>query len=190
MQPERASLDPANWMPLYGRELYQYALSRVDHPEEAEDLLQETLLSALKGRDGYKGEASEKNWLYSILKNKIVDFYRKKAGGRKTQQLPELNSQEDHWFDEAGAWQEQSRPVDWHFTSTAVEQKELRRIIEQCKEDLKEVQRQVFILKYLEEKDADFICKVLNISASNYWVLLHRCRLQMRTCVEHHWLKN
>lgn len=190
MEKSNALLNPNEWVKSYGQLMYQYAFARVSDSDEAADLIQETLLAALKGLDNFKGEASEKNWLFSILKNKIVDFYRRKASNRNTQQLPELNEGDDAWFNGEGSWQTSSRPVDWNYSQTTTERKELHTIIEQCKEDLKEVQRQVFVLKYMEERDADFICKVLNISASNYWVLLHRCRLQMRTCVEHYWLKN
>ena len=190
MVNQQSKLNPAQWVKLYGNVLYRYTIARVDDSEEAADLVQETMLAALKGAVAYKGEASEKNWLFSILKNKIVDHYRNKASRRTFQELPELDEDESHWFDTEGRWQANGIPLEWCYSQTPAERKELQRIIEQCKEDLKEVQRQVFVLKYMEDRESDFICKVLNISASNYWVLLHRCRLQMRTCVEHHWLKN
>jgi len=47
----------------------------------------------------------------------------------------------------------------------------------------------VFTLRHLEDLESDEICKVLNISTSNYWVLIYRARLQMRDCVEKKWLK-
>ena len=41
--------------------------------------------------------------------------------------------------------------------------------------------------KFLEEKESDEICKELEISASNYWVILHRAKLQLRKCLEKNW---
>jgi RNA polymerase sigma-70 factor (TIGR02943 family) len=191
MESIQNTLQPSAWVKNYGNILYQYAFSRVDDSEEAADLVQETLLAGLNGSKNYKGEASEKNWLFSILKNKIIDHYRAKAKKRSVQALPEINDDhDDHWFDGNGGWQLNGKPQQWDYAGTMTERKELQNIIDRCREDLKELQRQVFVLKYMEDRDADFICKVLNISTSNYWVLLHRCRLQMRTCVEHHWLKN
>jgi RNA polymerase sigma-70 factor (ECF subfamily) len=190
METIQNRLQPSSWVKNYGNILYQYAFSRVDDSEEAADLVQETLLAGLNGSKNYKGEASEKNWLFSILKHKIIDHYRNKAKKRNVQALPELNEDEEHWFDTNGGWQMNERPQAWDYAGSHTERKELQSIIDRCREDLKELQRQVFVLKYMEDRDADFICKVLNISTSNYWVLLHRCRLQMRTCVEHHWLKN
>lgn len=184
------SANAAEWLKLYGNLLYQYALARVGNSLEAEDLIQDTFLSALKGLDGFKGEASEKNWLYSILKNKIIDHYRKKATTRVFTPSFSLSDTDDLWFEAGGHWITQAQPANWNAGQTATEQKELQQIIERCKEVLKELQKQVFVLKYMEDQEPDFICKVLNITTTNYWVLLHRCRLQMRNCVEINWVKN
>ncbi|HVM88815.1 MAG TPA: sigma-70 family RNA polymerase sigma factor [Puia sp.] len=182
--------EPQNWLELYGDLLFQYALPRVNDSMVAEDLVQETFLSALKALSGYKGEASEKNWLFSILKNKIIDHYRKKAREREMNDFPDLQQLTDEWFDEEGNWAENKMPKDWHNAEDLIERKEMQKIINWCKEHLKSVQQQVFTLKYMEELDSEQICKVLNISSSNYWVLIHRAKLQMRDCVEKHWLKN
>jgi DNA-directed RNA polymerase specialized sigma24 family protein len=50
---------------------------RVCVPEVAEDLVRETLLAAVRSREKFGGCSSERSWLVGILKNKIVDYYRK-----------------------------------------------------------------------------------------------------------------
>ncbi len=45
----------------------------------AEDLVQETMLSAYQARDKFRGGSSERTWLVSILKRKIIDHYRKQS---------------------------------------------------------------------------------------------------------------
>lgn len=182
--------NPQKWLENYGDMLYQYALPRVNDSTTAEDLVQETFLSALKGLDGYKGEASEKNWLFTILKNKIIDYYRKKGTEQATASMPDLRVVEDDWFNEDGRWAENKFPKDWDASDNPAERKEIQRIINWCKDHLKNLQQHVFTLKYMEDLDSDEICKVLNILSSNYWVLIHRARLQMRDCVEKYWLKN
>ncbi|NIR14014.1 MAG: hypothetical protein GWN86_08695, partial [Desulfobacterales bacterium] len=72
------TLDPEAWVDQYGDYLYRYAISRIHEPAVAEDLVQETLLAALQGKEGFKGRSSEKTWLTGILKYKIVDYIRKK----------------------------------------------------------------------------------------------------------------
>lgn len=190
MGKQAIKADPQKWLELYGNILYQYALPRVNDSVIAEDLVQETFLSALKGLPGYKGEASEKNWLFTILKNKIVDHYRKKATEQAVTTMPDLKLVEDDWFNEGGQWAENKMPKDWHAADNPVERKEIQKIINWCKDNLKTLQQHVFILKYMEDLNSDEICKVLNITPSNYWVLIHRARLQMRDCVEKYWLKN
>lgn len=182
--------NPQNWLGLYGDLMYQYCLPRVNDNIIAEDLVQETFLSALKGLDGFKGEASEKNWLFAILKNKIIDHYRKKAKELTVISNADPVIEDDSWFNDEGRWVDNKRPRDWTVKESPAEQKEIQKIINLCKDALKTVQQQVFILKYMEDMESDDICKVLNITPSNYWVLLHRARLQMRDCVEKNWIKN
>ncbi len=190
MEKPAVKSNPKQWLELYGDLLYQYTLPRVNDVELAEDLVQETFLSALKGLKGFKGEASEKNWLFSILKNKIIDHYRKKSKEQLTIEIPDLQLMEDEWFDSEGGWAENRMPKNWHPADNTVERKEIQKIIIWCRDHLKEIQQQAFTLKYMEELDSHEVCKVLNITASNYWVLMHRARLKMRDCVEKHWVNS
>src|SRR6187549_3469283 len=73
--------DPSKWVDLYTDYLFSYAFFKTGNREEAEDLVQETFLSAFKSLSGFKGNSTEKTWLTSILKNKIIDYYRKKKSG-------------------------------------------------------------------------------------------------------------
>lgn len=66
----------------HGDCLYRYALPRVRKPELAQDLVQETLHSAMRALDRFAGQASERSWLCGILKHKICDHLRTR--GRET----------------------------------------------------------------------------------------------------------
>ena len=52
-------MDPRGWVERYGDYLYRFAVARVRAQSVAEDLVQETLLAAWKGRARYDGTASE-----------------------------------------------------------------------------------------------------------------------------------
>ena len=78
-EPPERFLDPDHWVDAYGDYLYRCALQKVRDPAIAEDLVQETFLAALKSQKSFQGKASEKNWLVGILKNKVMDFWRKKS---------------------------------------------------------------------------------------------------------------
>ncbi len=184
MEEQNFSINPQNWLSKYGDSMYQYLLPRVNDSNEAQDILQDTFLSGLKGLSGYKGVASEKNWLFAIMKNKLIDYYRIKAKNQFIFQIPDLNSIDDEWFDIDGKWTTTKIPSTWESNISSFEKKEIQNIINICKENLNEMYKNVFVLKYLEGLESAEICKVLNISSSNYWVLLHRARLQMRECIE------
>ncbi len=70
-------LNPKEWIKQYSNVLFRHALLRVNDREIAKDLVQDAFLSALKNVSNFRGEVSEKNWLFAILKNKIIDHYRK-----------------------------------------------------------------------------------------------------------------
>jgi RNA polymerase sigma-70 factor (ECF subfamily) len=180
---DHPAIDPATWVNRYGDLLFRYLMARMNDRVAVEDIVQDTFLSALKGLKGFKGESSEKSWLFAIARNKMIDHFRKSSR--------ELIEFSDHayagdadWFDKDGQWVQERIPLDWKSGPDEIERKEIQAIILRCKEHLKKVQDQVFTLKYMEGMTADAICKVLGITSSNYWVLIHRARLQMRECVE------
>ena len=72
-------LDPHTWVKSHADYLYAYTIKRIADEEQAKDLVQETFLAALEKVDRFEGKSSERTWLTAILKNKIIDVYRKKS---------------------------------------------------------------------------------------------------------------
>lgn len=62
----------------YFMEIYSYVMTIVKNPEQAEEITQETFYRAIKGKDGYRGDAGEYTWLCAIAKNLCMDSFRKK----------------------------------------------------------------------------------------------------------------
>lgn len=181
-----AQLDATKWVNDYGDMLYRYALPRVNDSDVAKDLVQDTFLAAWRNHDNFKGEISEKNWLYAILKNKIIDHFRK-ASTRLTDSLPGM-ADDDPYFDEVQHWKQAANPGEWNTESDGlVTKKEFYKVLQDCKTKLKQIQDTVFTMKYLDGLESEEICKVLNLTTSNYWVLIHRAKLQLRACLEKNW---
>lgn len=65
-------IDPDRWIDLYSDYLYNYTITRVSSRDVAQDLVQDTFLAALKSMKNFKGEANERTWLISILKEKLL----------------------------------------------------------------------------------------------------------------------
>ncbi|MCP9753534.1 sigma-70 family RNA polymerase sigma factor [Ferruginibacter sp. HRS2-29] len=177
--------DPDAWVDNYSDELYRYALSRVSDKGFAEDIVQDTFLSAWRSRETYAENASEKNWLYAICKNKIIDHFRKVSGNA----IHLSSAEEDIYFDESEHWRANASPKNWPVDyHQYIETKEFYTVLEGCRKKLKSVQQSVFVMKFMEELEPDHICATLNITSSNYWVLIHRCKLHLRSCLEKNWL--
>ncbi len=166
--------------------LYRFALPRVNDADLAKDLVQDTFLAAWRNAENFKGEISEKNWLFTILKNKIIDHYRK-ASTRLTENFSD-KAGEDAFFDEDSHWMANAAPKDWKADEPKnIERKEFYTVLDSCRKRLKEMQANVFSMKYLDDLESEEICKALGITPSNYWVLLHRAKLQLRSCLEKNW---
>ena len=182
---------PAQWPDRYGDQLYRFALSRVSAAEVAEELVQETFLSALDGLAMFRAEASERTWLFVILRRKIIDYYRRQA--RVTHiGLDEISdggpTEADFFTPKNGHWTGQQAPSSWLNADTALEQQELRDILQRCQEQLPPQHGAVFALRFVEELPAEEICQALGLSSANYWVIVHRAKLQLRRCLEKHGL--
>ena len=65
-----------------------------------------------------------------------------------------------------------------------MENKELMRFILLCISLLPETWGKVFSLKNIEELGTKEICKELDITPSNLWTIIHRAKLQLRSCIE------
>src|ERR671924_2211747 len=70
----------------YGRELQLHCYRILGSLQDAEDLLQETLLAAWRGLDKFEGRASMRSWLYRIATNRCLNALRDR--GRRLPQLP------------------------------------------------------------------------------------------------------
>jgi RNA polymerase sigma-70 factor (TIGR02943 family) len=183
------TLNYKDWADNYADDLYAFAYYKVGKKEEAEDLVQDTFLSAYKGRETYNGSASEKTWLMAILKNKIVDYYRKPkiADSFSTYLDQTEESFENCFFDQSnyGRWSE--KITDNYFSKAAdgfLLSKEFQKFLTICLEKMPPKLKAVFVSKYIEEEKTENICKEYDITPSNYWVIIFRSKTILRTCLE------
>jgi len=106
--------DPEIWLERHGDYLYSFAMFRLRDAVAAEDVLQETLLAALQSRKGFACLSTERTWLVGILKHKVMDYFRRAGRGRAcASDEDEPVDCDAEFFDQAGAWKEGCRPVEW-----------------------------------------------------------------------------
>ena len=90
-----------------------------------------------------------------------------------------------------GDWIEERVPTDWNAeVEKNIENKELHNALENCINNLPEKYAMVFRMKTIQQFETEEICKELEITASNLWVIIHRARTQLRKCMEDNWFKN
>jgi len=189
--PRKETTKPSNWIEKYADSLFGYAVSRVSDRETAKDLVQETFLSALQNLTSFRGDSSERTWLFSIIKNNIVDHYRKSAAD-KTVSFSNIDSSSDldSYFADDGEWKESAAPINWSDSGRDdFRSKEFQEALQKCLAKLTSQCRAVFSLKHFDELESDEICKELAISPSNYWVIMHRAKLVLRRCIEKNWIQ-
>lgn len=183
------NLEPDLWVTNYADYLYRYAHSRVNDKAVAEDLVQETFLSAWKARERFEGRSSEKTWLSSILRNKIIDYYRKVLV--KDEGISGKKETPISFFSEDGSWMPEETGTDWNLdTGARLESKEFFEIFHGCVDVIKGKSKMAFALKYIDDKKTEDICKELSITPTNYWVLIHRAKLQLRKCLDTKWFNS
>lgn len=177
----------AHWLEQFGDELFRWALHKTRDQMIAEDLIQDTFLAAFQSFEKFQNKSAPETWLYSILNNKIIDYYRKQT---KVDSLV-TESQEDQLnslFDTEGQWREESKPKEWVISDDQLlDDPEFTKVFQGCMKKLPEKWLSCLQLKYMSEKEGPEICQVLDITPSNFWQLLHRAKLQVRICLEHHW---
>lgn len=194
-EEKKSGLEPEKWIERYSDYLYSFAYARLRKEEVAEDLVQDTFFSALRARDTFLHNASEKTWLVSILKRKIIDYYRKKSTQNELnifdKPVQGSDGTRDHFFEDtvhSGHWTDASAPKEWEKDfETSVESDEFYDILKQCMTKLPEKTAAAFTMKNMDGLDTEEICKELGITPSNYWVMMHRAKLMLRECMEKNW---
>lgn len=185
--------NPRQWVELHGNYLFRYALIRVRNETVAEDLVQDTLLAAFQAKDRFSGPSSEKGWLTGILKHKVLDHFRRQARERTVNANGSMPEELEGRFDDLGLWKREpeSGPTDWGADAAGLMQrKEFMAALTQCISKLPPRCADAFVMREMEATESDRIQEMLGVSPSNFWVLLHRARMQLRLCLEQNWLKH
>ncbi|MBT9587677.1 sigma-70 family RNA polymerase sigma factor [bacterium] len=160
--------EPRDWLDEHGDALYRLALRSLNSPEEAEDVVQDTLLQGIRGLSDFQYRCSVRTWLLSILKNRLVDYHRRL--GRRPSPLA---AQE--WLEELPA--ESSTP------ESIVEEREAREQVIACIEVLPEAFREMFRLSEVDGYRHGELGERFQLTRGHVRVRLHRARLKVRDCL-------
>lgn len=173
------------------QQMIKFAFLQLSSLPQAEDVVQEALTSAFQNLDSFKGRAAFKTWVFAILKNKIIDVIRQKS---RLVAMTELFKDEeselsvDELFDTSGHWHKYEAPQAWQSPEEMIEQSDFWIIFEACLDHLPAKYAQVFMMREVIELSSNEICSKLELSISNFNVLMYRSRTRLRECLENKWL--
>ena len=179
-----------SWVNQFSDELYSWAFYKTSSKETAEDLVQETFISAFNKIDSFQGKSQPKTWLFAILNNKVIDYYRLSARTTKNNfHLTEESGFElsDGLFNTTENWVNNQVNSIWERDGELLDNPDFNLVMQYCIEDLPEKWRLAITSKYLSDHKADIICKELDITTSNYWQIIHRAKLLLKKCLESKW---
>lgn len=189
MSNHPTTLNPHNWVKTYADYLYAFAIVRINDEELAKDLVQETFLAALQRASAFEGKSSERTWLTAILKNKIVDVYRKKSSGLKREEMNMHEPEEEFFHTDHGHWKQEHWPLPFGVENhDPLHSKEFNRILQLCMQKLPALWLSVFTMKHMDDATSEAICTDLNISPNNFWVIIHRAKVNLRACLQKNWI--
>jgi RNA polymerase sigma-70 factor (ECF subfamily) len=165
----------------YNSAMIRLALSFVPSRAVAEEVVQDTWLAALRGLRGFEGRSSLKTWLFSILVNRA-----RTTGARESRSVPvdDVGPAVDaSRFAPDGAWA--APPEHWiEEAENRVDAVKLSELLRLLLDTLPARQREVVLLRDVEELSSADVCQVLAISEANQRVLLHRGRAKLRQALE------
>jgi RNA polymerase sigma-70 factor (TIGR02943 family) len=166
-------------------QLLRYARSQLRNDAWAEDAVSETVLAALEKPQAFGGQSQLKTWLVGVLKHKLIDQLRRQQRDAVLTTAEDDQDLDDLLFAADGHWREAPQP--WGDPQASCGQRQFIAVLDACIESLPATQGRVFLMREWLELDTAEICKELQITPTNLWVLLHRARLRLRECLQERW---
>jgi len=163
----------------YHQPMLRLARSMVSSEAVAEESVQDTWLAVLRGIERFEGRSSFRTWLFHILVNRV------RSAATREQRIAEVESAhavDPTRFDAHGQWAD---PLQhWAQSDERLEAAMWAPILKAALEELPSRQRAVVVLRDVEGLTSEEVCTVLDISAGNQRILLHRGRSRLREMLD------
>ena len=152
-------------------------LSYVQSNEDAEEVVQDTLIAALNGINKFKSESSIKTWVYRIAINKSKDAVKYKSRKKRFGRVISIS-------DNSGSRGSDVLPPNFSHPGIELESKEQMNLLFQGINELPEKQKEALILAKLEQMSMKEIAVVMDTSPKAVESLLSRAKSNFKTYLE------
>lgn len=175
------------------QQMLAFARNQLNDHALADDMVQEALIKTMTHASSFKGKSAYKSWVFAILKNTIIDELRKR---KREIQLSQLERQHDNdqtealmdvLFDDTGHWHKMQRPAKWQTPDEALEKQDFWLVLEACLDHLPAQHARIFLMREYIGLDTGEVCDECDISSSKFYVVMHRARLKLQTCLSTNW---
>ncbi len=154
--------------------MYRFAHRLCGESESAKDLVQETFLNAYRGFKDFRGDAQVSTWLYTIASRACLRMRRKRKGE------PEQELSLDDFVPTSEGEFRLQIPMDGLSPEEALQNKQLRRALDQAIAKLPKKYRMVLVLRDMEGLSAKEVGIVMGLNERAVKSRLHRARLFVR----------
>ncbi|HKM34245.1 MAG TPA: RNA polymerase sigma factor [Lachnospiraceae bacterium] len=145
-------------------EVYSFIYLRTGlNQTTAEDLTEEIFVEAYKALSGFRGQSSERTWIFSIARNLLNDFYRKQYRSQM-----EIACLDDEIYENLP---DDSQDVQ-EMQIKALEKENIRT----CLSQLPKQYEIILTLKYMDDKSVKEIAEILEKSPKAIESLLYRAK--------------
>ena len=178
--------DPAAFARLvraYQDKIYNLALRLTRNAQEAEEVLQETLLSVFNKIHTFQERSRLSTWIYAITSNGALSRLRKKSSQSVTFEEDTLLNTESSWFRNSNVVFEVTDNND------PVILKELQERLEAAISELPDGYREIFIMKEINKMPVKDIADIVGINPGAVKTRLHRARLLLRAKLSDYWVE-
>jgi RNA polymerase sigma-70 factor (ECF subfamily) len=152
----------------YQPKIYRFIFLKVSHREEAEDLTHQVFLNAWKNVERYTDQGFPfSSWLFRIARNKVIDYYRTKKTTLDIDVIPE----------EIVGIAEQDSQQD---AENTLQLEKVYRALQQLSEE----QKEVLILRFIQELSYDEVAEIMDKSPGTVRVLQHRGIKRLQTLLK------
>lgn len=146
-----------------GPDVHRFIQTRLRDPQEAADVLQETMLDVWRQAGAFEGRSSVRTWIFGIARNKAADRQRRKVM--------------------ATAEPDETVPDDAPNPHSALEALQESAVLRECVEKLKDVQRAAIHLAFFRDLSYPEIAEIENCSLGTVKTRIYHAKRLLLHCV-------